>query len=162
LANYIYNSQRASVRHQTFQIMWVVYSLLAALSAAVVIVLSKAGIKNIDSSTGFAVQSVLILIVSWSVVFSQGHHKELAQIEGKTWLFLILAGIVTCVSSLLSFRALKLGDASQVSSFDKISLVFSIILAVIFLKEKLSWQIVLGGLMMAGGAVVISLSSKEN
>ena len=142
--------------------MWVVYSLLAALSAAVVIVLSKAGLKNVDSNTGFAIQSVLILIVSWSVVFSQGNHKDLAQIESKAWLFLILAGVVTCVSSLLSFRALKLGDASQVSSFDKISLVFSIVLAVIFLKEKLSWQIVLGGLMMAGGAVVISLAYKNN
>ncbi len=140
--------------------MWIVYSLLAAVTAATVITLSKAGLKNVDSNLGFAVQAVMILLVSWIVIFSQGNYKELANIEGKAWLYLLAAGIITCVSSLLAFRALKLGDASQVSSFDKVSLVFSIIFAVIFLKEKLTWQIVLGGLLMAGGAVVISFSSR--
>ena len=140
--------------------MWIVYSLLAAVSAAAVITLSKAGLKNVDSNLGFAVQAVMILLVSWTVIYSQGNFKELANIEGKAWVYLLAAGVITCVSSLLAFRALKLGDASQVSSFDKISLVFSIIFAVIFLKERLTWQIVLGGLLMAGGAVVISFSGR--
>ncbi len=122
------------------------------------VVLSKAGLKNVDSNLGFAVQSVMILLVSWTVIFSQGDYRELANIERKTWVFLLAAGVITCVSSLLTFRALKLGDASQVSSFDKISLVFSITFAAIFLKERLTWQIILGGLLMAGGAVIISLS----
>ena len=123
------------------------------------VILSKAGLKNVDSNIGFAVQSVMILLVSWAVIFSFGNYKELAKIEGKAWIYLLTAGIITCFSSLLTFRALKLGDASQVSSFTKISLVFSIILAVIFLKERISWHIILGGLLMAGGAVIISLSS---
>ena len=139
--------------------MWVVYSLLAALSAAIVVVLSKAGLKNVDSSLGFAVQSVMILLVSWTFIFSWGDYKELGNIEGKAWGFLLAAGVVTCISSLLTFRALKLGDASQVSSFDKVSLVFSITLAALFLKERITWQIILGGLLMASGAIVISLSS---
>ena len=141
--------------------MWIIYSLLAALSAATVVVLSKAGLKNVDSNTAFAVQSVMILLVSWMVVFSFGDYKELANIEGRTWIYLLAAGIITCVSSLLTFRALKMGDASQVSPFDKISLVFSIILAAIFLKERISWQIILGAVLMAGGAIVISLSSSS-
>lgn len=139
--------------------MWIIYSLFAALAAATVVTLSKAGLKNVDSNVGFAVQAVMILLVSWTVILAQGGFKELANIKGAAWIYLLAAGVITCVSSLLTFRALKLGDASQVSSFDKISLVFSIILAVIFLKEKITWQIVLGGLLMAGGAIVISFSS---
>lgn len=141
--------------------MWVVYSLLAALATAMVVTLSKAGIKDVDSSVGFAVQSVMILIVSWTAVFWQGNgSQELSKVEGKSWAFLLAAGVITCISSLLSFRALKLGDASQVSSFDKVSLVFAIILAVIFLKERLTWQIVLGASLMASGAIIISFSSQ--
>ena len=109
--------------------MWILFSLLAAVATAIVVTLSKAGIKNVDSSLAFAIQSVLILIVSWGVVISQGTLSDVARIERRVWIYLILAGIVTCVSSLLSFRALKIGDASRVASLDKVSLVFSIILA---------------------------------
>ncbi|GAB3760072.1 EamA family transporter [Spirosoma pomorum] len=138
--------------------MWILFSLLAALAAAVVVTLSKVGIKNVDSSLGFAIQSVLILIVSWGVVISQGHLPELSRIDRRSWIFLGIAGVVTCLSSLLSFRALKLGDASRTSSLDKVSLVFSVLLAVIFLKEKVNWQIILGVVLMGAGALVIALA----
>jgi transporter family protein len=138
--------------------MWVVFSLLAALSAAVVVTLSKIGVKNIESSLAFAIQSVLIVTVAWSVVAWQGHMPQVAQIDRRTWIFLIAAGVITCLSSLFSFQALKLGQASRTSSFDKISLVFSILLAAVFLKEKLTWQVVLGAALMAGGAFLIAFS----
>ncbi|MCB2407975.1 EamA family transporter [Hymenobacter lucidus] len=141
--------------------MWIVFSLLAALSAAVVVTLSKVGIKNVEPSVAFAVQSVLIIIVAWGVVAWQGHLPTVAGIEARTWGFLVAAGIITCVSSLLSFQALKLGQASQTSSFDKISLVFSILLAVVFLKEKVTWQLLLGAALMAGGAILIAFSKPE-
>ncbi|MCB2378955.1 EamA family transporter [Hymenobacter sp. BT635] len=141
--------------------MWIVFSLLAALSAAVVVTLSKVGVKNVEPSVAFAVQSVLIIVVAWGVVAWQGHLPTVAQIEARTWGFLVAAGIITCVSSLLSFQALKLGQASQTSSFDKISLVFSIILAVVFLKEKVTWQLVVGAVLMAGGAILIAFSKPE-
>jgi transporter family protein len=79
-------------------------------------------------------------------------------IDRRTWLFLIAAGIVTGVSSLLSFRALSLGNASRVSPLDKVSLVFAILLAVVFLKEKVSWQVLLGAGLMVVGAVVIAMA----
>lgn len=141
--------------------MWIIYSLLAALSAATVVTLSKAGLKNVAPNLGFAIQAVMILLVSWTFVLAQGGQKDLANIGGKSWIYLLAAGIITCLSSLLSFRALSIADASQVSSFDKISLVFSIILAVIFLKERLTWQIAFGALLMASGALVISFSSNS-
>ncbi len=141
--------------------MWIVFALLAAVSAAVVVTLSKAGLKNVDSNLGFAVQSVMILAVSWSVVAWQGKFAETWQIEGRAWLYLLLAGIITCLSSLFTFAALKLGDASRVSSLDKISLVFAIILAFIFLREKISWQVVIGALLMAGGVIVIATAKSS-
>ncbi|GAB3542988.1 EamA family transporter [Spirosoma fluminis] len=140
--------------------MWILFSLLAALATAIVVTLSKAGIKQVDSSVAFAIQSVLILIVSWSVVISQGRLADLGRIDRRVWIYLITAGIVTCVSSLLSFRALKLGDAARTSSLDKVSLVFSITLAVIFLKEKINWQVIVGALLMATGAILITVARK--
>jgi transporter family protein len=138
--------------------MWIVFSLLAALSAAMVVTLSKVGMKNLESSVVFAVQSVLIVAVAWGVVAWQGHLKQVAEIDRRTWVFLIAAGVITCASSLFSFQALKLGQASRTASFDKISLVFSILLAVFFLKEKVTWQVLLGAALMAGGALLIAFT----
>ncbi|WP_375434166.1 EamA family transporter [uncultured Hymenobacter sp.] len=138
--------------------MWIVFSLLAALTAAVVVTLSKAGIKNVDSSLAFAIQSVLIVLVAWSVVAWQGNLPNVAAIDSRSWAFLIAAGVITCVSSLLSFRALSLGNASRVSPLDKVSLVFAIVLSVVFLKEKVSWQVMLGAGLMVVGAVVIAVA----
>lgn len=140
--------------------MWIVFALLAAVSAAIVTVLSKAGLKNIDSSLAFAIQSVMILIVSWSVVLAQKNTAQLTQVSNKAWWFLIIAGIVTALSSLFTFRALKLGDASAVNPLERLSLIFAIILSAVFLKEKITWQIIVGACLMAGGALIIALSKK--
>lgn len=142
--------------------MWILFALLAALAAAIVVTLSKAGIKEVDSSLAFAIQSVLILIVAWSVVVAQGSTAQLKNIDTRSWVFLIVAGIITTVSSLLSFRALKLGDAAQVSPLERTSLVFAILFAGIFLKEKITWQIIAGGLLMVAGAIVIALAKKSS
>lgn len=142
--------------------MWIVFALLAALAAGAAVVLTKAGLKDMDSSLAFAVQSVLILTISWSVVLWQKQSAGLATIDRRTWYFLIGAGIATTLSSLLSFKALKLGDASLVSSLERISLVFAVIFAVFFLKEKLTWQVVVGVLLMVGGAVLVGLSQSAS
>lgn len=141
--------------------MWILFALLAAVSAAVVVTLSKIGIKNVDSTVAFAIQSVMILLVAWGTVIGQGNLPELAKMERKTWIFLLVAGVVTCLSSLFSFRALKLGDASRVSPLTNLSLVFAVGLAALFLKERLSWQLIVGALLMGGGAVLIALSGGE-
>ena len=141
--------------------MWIIFSLLAALCAATVVILSKAGIKDVDSSLAFAIQSVLILIVSWSVVIAQGNLPDVSRIDKKVWIYLVSAGVITCVSSLLSFRALKIGNASQVSPITNTSLVFAVILATIFLKEKINWQVIVGALLMAAGAIFIAVAKGE-
>ncbi|TPG67234.1 EamA family transporter [Hymenobacter nivis] len=138
--------------------MWIVFSLLAALVTATVVTLSKAGIKNVPSALAFAIQSVLIIAVAWGTVVWQGLWPEVARIDRKSWLILLAAGVLTGVSSLLSFKALSLGNASRVSPLTNLALVFSVTLAAIFLKEKLNWQILVGVALMAGGAIVITLA----
>lgn len=138
--------------------MWVVYAILAAVSAALVIVLTKAGLKNVDSSLAFAIQAILILIITWSVVVYQGNHTAWMTLPSKSWYFLIGAGIFTTLSTLLSYKALSMGQASYVATIERLSLVVAILLSVIFLKEKLTWQIVVGGTVMIAGAVLIALS----
>jgi transporter family protein len=142
--------------------MWILFALLAALAAAVVTTLSKAGLKNVDSSLAFAIQSVLIVIVAWGVVVAQGSTAQLKSIEGRAWIYLLIAGVITTLSSLLSFRALKLGDASQVSPLERVSLVFAILFAALFLKEKVTWQVVAGAALMVAGAIVIALAKKAS
>lgn len=138
--------------------MWIVFALAGALLASIAVILSKAGLKDLDSSLAFAIQAVLILIVSWLAASMQRQLGSLANIDKRTWMFLIGAGIATCLSSLCTFRALKLGEASLVTSLERLSLVFAVVLAVVFLKEKLNWQVVVGIILMVGGGVLIGLS----
>ena len=140
--------------------MWIVFSLLSALSATCAIVLSKAGLKKVEPSLAFAIQAVLILSISWGLVFFQKKSGDLGKIDQGSWIYLISAGIITCLSSLFQFNALKLGDAALVSSIERLSLVFAIILSVVFLKEQLNWKIIVGVLLMLGGALMITLSKK--
>lgn len=138
--------------------MWIVFALAAALMAGVSIVLSKAGLRNVDSTLAFAIQSILILTISWSAAFWQKDVSPIAEIDRRTWIFLIGAGIATTLSSLLTFRALKLGEAALVSSLERSSLVFAIALAAIFLHEQLNWKVILGAALIIGGAVLIGVS----
>jgi len=141
--------------------MWIIFALMAAITSAVVVVLSKAGIKHVNSSLVFAIQSVLILIVSWSVVTWQGNLPDVAHIEKRVWIYLVLAGVITCISSLLSFHALSLAGASRVSPLERLSLVFAIVFAVIFLKEKIGWQVIAGAALMTIGAVLIAVGGQS-
>ena len=140
--------------------MWVIFSLLAALLAGIGVVLSKSGLKHIDSNYAFAIQSIFILIISWSAVFIKSGTFRLQGMDRKTWIYLSLAGIFTTLSSLSSFYALKIGHASRTASLGNLSLVFSVVLSVIFLKDKLNWQLVAGTIFMGGGAVLIAFSNK--
>ncbi|GAB2774456.1 EamA family transporter [Rhabdobacter roseus] len=141
--------------------MWIVFALLAAVSAGAAVVLSKAGVKNMNSTLAFALQSILILLISWTAVLWQKEASQIASIDKKTWFFLLGAGVATTLSSLFSFRALKLGDASLVSSLERLSLVFAVAFAIFFLKERLNWQVIVGILLMIGGALLIGFSRQS-
>lgn len=136
--------------------MWIVFALLAAVVSATVVTLSKAGIKNVPPSLAFAIQAGLIIVVSWGAVLWEGLLPEITKIDRKSWIFLLTAGVLTATSSLLTFRALSLGDASRVSPLTNTALIFSVLLAALFLKEKLTWQVLLGAGLMVAGAILIA------
>lgn len=138
---------------------WFIYALLSAFFAGLTAILAKIGIKNVDSNLATAIRTVIILFFAWGIVISQGTIKELSSISQFSLLFLILSGITTGLSWLFYFHALQLGQAAQVSPIDKLSLVITIILAVIILKEKVTIPTIIGAALMIVGAILIGFGS---
>lgn len=134
---------------------WVAYALLSAIFAAFTAILAKIGIKGVDSNLATAIRTIVIVLFAWGIVFYQGTYKHLSSLSKYSLVFLILSGVATGLSWLFYFRALQLGKASQVAPIDKLSLVITIILAAIILKEKVTVSIILGGVLMALGAILV-------
>ncbi len=137
---------------------WLLFAFLSAFFAAITAILAKIGIKNVNSNLATAIRTVVILIFAWGIVFAQGTFKELGTISRFSMLFLVLSGVATGLSWLFYFRALQLGQASHVAPIDKLSLVLTIILAAVILKEKFTLPIGLGALLMSAGAIIIALA----
>lgn len=136
---------------------WLFYAFLSALFAALTSILAKIGVKNVNSNLATAIRTVVILIFAWGIVFFQGVYKEMSSISKFSFLFLILSGVATGLSWLFYFYALKIGEASKVVPIDKLSLVLTIILAAIILKEKINLSTFIGALLMTIGALVIAI-----
>jgi transporter family protein len=134
---------------------WFLWALLSAFFAGVTAILAKVGVQNIDSNMATAIRTVVILIFAWSVALLTDR-QPLSTIGKRTWIFLILSGIATCLSWLCYFRALQLGQASRVAPVDKLSVVVAIVLAAIFLHERLTWHHWIGGTFIFVGAVVLA------
>lgn len=134
---------------------WLPYALLSALFAALTAILAKIGIKGVDSNLATAIRTVVILLFAWGIVAAQGTLSQLSSISRFSLAFLVLSGIATGLSWLFYFRALQLGQAAQVSPIDKLSLVMTIILAAIILKERVTVSILVGATLMAAGAILV-------
>jgi transporter family protein len=137
---------------------WLFYAILSAIFAAATAILAKIGIKNINSDLATAIRTVVILLFAWGIVIFKGLGKQIYSISKYSLLFLILSGVATGLSWLFYFKALQMGQASKVAPIDKLSLVFTIVLAAIILKEKISLMAILGTLLMTAGAIIIGLA----
>lgn len=142
--------------------MWILLALMSALMAGVSAVVAKVGLKNVDSSAGFAVQAIVIVVLAWLYVSLTGGSHSLARLEARDWGFLALSGLISTAAYLFYFAAVKAGDVSRVAPLDSLSLVFSIVFAVLFIAEKLTPPVVLGAGMMAGGALIIAVFGKAS
>lgn len=138
--------------------MWLIFALMSAFFAAVTSIFAKVGIKDVNSNLATAIRTVVIVIFAWGIVFAQGTQKGIAGISKTSLLFLVLSGLATGLSWLFYFRALQLGDASKVAPIDKFSLIVTIIMAGLFLREKVSLQVLLGGVLMTIGTLLIALA----
>jgi transporter family protein len=134
---------------------WFTWALLSAFFAGLTAILAKVGVENIDSNMATAIRTVVILIFAWSVAMLTDH-EPLSSVGKRTWIFLILSGIATGLSWLCYFRALQLGEASRVAPVDKLSVVVAIVLAAIFLHERMTWHHWVGGAFILTGAVILA------
>jgi transporter family protein len=118
-------------------------------------VLARVGVQGVDSNLATAIRTVVILVFAWSVALYR-NDQQLSTVTPRTWLFLVLSGLATGASWLCYFRALQLGQVSKVAPIDKLSVVFAILLAAVFLHERLTWQNWVGGALIVGGSLVLA------
>lgn len=137
--------------------MWIAYALLSALFAALTAIFAKIGVKDINSDLATAIRTSVILALTWGIVFFGGQWRGIKAIGSHTWLFLILSGLATGLSWLFYFKALQLGDVSKVAPLDKLSVVFTIVLAFIFLREPVSPRVILGAVLITAGGICMIL-----
>ncbi len=137
---------------------WLLWSLLSAVFAAVTALLAKLGVTGIDPNLATAVRTTVVVIFAWVIALSLGSHAGLAHIERRSWIFLVASGVATGLSWICYFRALSLGQASKVAPIDKLSVVFVILLAAPLLGEALTTRKLVGGALIAVGAVVLAFA----
>ena len=134
---------------------WFLWALLSAFFAGLTAILAKIGVEHVNSNLATAIRTIVILVFAWSVaLFTKT--QSLATIGRKSWIFLVLSGFATGLSWLCYFRALQLGEASQVAPVDKLSVVIAIVLAAVFLHERMTWHHWVGGSLIFVGAVVLA------
>lgn len=141
--------------------MWIVFAFGSALFAGLTAVLAKCGIKKTDSVVATAVRTVIVLIFSWLMVWIVGSASTITEIGARSWIFLVLSGMATGASWLCYFRALGLGDVNKVVPIDKSSTVLTILLALIFLGEQITW-IKAVAVVLIGIGTFLMIEKKKN
>jgi Predicted membrane protein len=137
--------------------MWIIYALLSAVFAAITSILAKIGIENVNSNLATAIRTIVVVIMAWGMVFLTGKQYEIVDIGTKSWVFLILSGCATGLSWLFYYKALQIGEASKVVPIDKLSVVISMVLAFVILREVVTAKAIIGGTLIGIGTLVMVL-----
>lgn len=137
--------------------MWFVFALLSAVFAALTSILAKVGIDGVNSNLATAIRTVVVVIMSWGMVFLTNAQGGISDISRKSWLFLILSGLATGASWLCYYKALQIGDASKVVPIDKLSVVITLILAFVFLHEQFTFKSLMGCILIGIGTLIMVL-----
>lgn len=135
--------------------MWFILALLSAIFAALTSILAKVGIEGVNSNLATAVRTGVVLLMAWGMVFITNTQSGIFEIERKSWIFLILSGLATGASWLCYYKALQIGEASKVVPVDKLSVVITLILAFVFLHEKVTPKSILGCVLIAAGTLLM-------
>ena len=127
--------------------------MLSAVFAALTSILAKVGIENVDSTLATAIRTVAVVGMSWLMVFITNTQSGISSISKKSWIFLILSGLATGASWLCYYKAIQMGDVSKVVPIDKLSVLFTLILAFIFLHEEFNVKSLIGSILITAGAL---------
>lgn len=136
---------------------WVFFALASAFFAALTAIFGKLGVTDINSNLATLIRTVVILFMIFGIVAFRNEWQPLDKISTFGISMLVLSAIATGLSWLCYYRALQLGTASRVAPIDKLSIVFVIVLSVLFLGESLTWKVMLGGLLVVSGAVLLAI-----
>ena len=137
--------------------MWFVFALLSAVFAALTSILAKVGIDGVNSSLATAIRTVVVVVMSWGMVFLTNVQGGIGDISRRSWLFLILSGLATGASWLCYYRALQIGAASKVVPIDKLSVVITLVLAFVFLHEQFTVKSLIGCILIGAGTLFMVL-----
>lgn len=135
---------------------WFIWALLSAFFAGATAILAKVGVSGVNSNLATAIRTTVVLVFTWGIAQATTNPAAMLTLPRRTWLFLVLSGLATGLSWLCYFRALQLGQASRVAPVDKLSVVFVIVFAAIFLHEQLTWHHWVGGVLIVSGAVILA------
>ncbi len=136
---------------------WTIYALLSAVFAGAVAILGKVGLKGVDTTLATSIRSVVMAVFLVIVAISLGKFSTVSSISNKALLFIVLSGIAGAISWIFYFFALKVGPASGVSAIDRTSVVFVLLLSVLFLGESLTWLKAVGAVLIVSGAIFMIL-----
>ena len=135
--------------------MWLILSILSAFFAAVTSNLEKIGIENVNSNLATAIRTLVVVIMSWLIVFITDAQTGIHDISNKSWLFLILSGLATGLSWLCYYAAIKSGQVSKVVAVDKASVILTFLMAFIFLGEKFTLKSIIGAIFIGLGTFIM-------
>ena len=131
--------------------------MLSAVFAALTSILAKVGIEDVDSTLATAIRTVAVVGMSWLMVFVTKTQSGISSISKKSWIFLILSGLATGASWLCYYKAIQMGDVSKVVPIDKLSVLFTLILAFIFLHEEFNVKSLIGSILITAGTLFMVL-----
>lgn len=140
--------------------MWIFFAIGSSFFAGITAILAKCGIRKTDSDVATAIRTIVVLLFSWLMVLITGAWSGITTINGKTLLFLVLSGLATGASWLCYFRALQMGDINKVVPIDKSSTILTILLALIFLHEGLTWGKAVSVILIGVGTMLM-ISKKD-
>jgi transporter family protein len=134
---------------------WLVYALLSAVFAALTAIFAKVGLKDVNSDLATAIRTAVVLLITWGIVLFRGNARGIPELSRNNWVFLILSAVATGLSWLFYYRALQLGRVSEVSVIDKGSILLTILLSFLFLREPMTLRVIVAALLIAGGMLVL-------
>ena len=137
--------------------MWMILAILSAVFAALTSILAKVGIEGVNANLATAIRTCVVVIMAWGMVFLTDAQGGIGSISRRSWLFLILSGLASGASWLCYYRALQMGDASKVVPIDKLSVVITLVLAFVFLHEKVTAKSIIGCVLITAGTLLMVL-----
>ena len=137
--------------------MWIIYAVASSIFAALTSILAKVGIDGVNSNVATAIRTMVVVLMSWGMVFLTNAQGTIADINRRSWIFLILSGLATGLSWLCYYKALQMGEVSKVVPIDKLSVVLTLVLSFIFLHEQFTWKSLIGCVLLTAGTLVMIL-----